>query len=75
MGSLLVHRVGGEVVRRVVLSGDDYVRRLRPERVVPVHYDDYRVFRSPLGDFLAAAERAGLRHAVQVVDRGVTVPL
>ena len=117
MGSLLVHRVGGEVVRRVVLSGDtltgdhldeiharhpavdvavvhlggtrvllhtvtmdgvqgvDYLRRIGPARAVPVHYDDYGVFRSPLGDFLAEVERAGLATAVDVVGRGDTVEL
>jgi hypothetical protein len=39
-----------------------------------VHYDDYGVFRSPLGDFRAAVERRGLADRVTYVDRGDTVP-
>jgi L-ascorbate metabolism protein UlaG (beta-lactamase superfamily) len=117
MGSLLEHRVAGQVERRVMLSGDtltgehldavherhpavdvavvhlggtrvllhtvtmdaaqgvDYLRRTAPRRAVPVHYDDYRVFRSPLGAFLVAAAGAGLGHLVTVADPGATIDL
>ena len=102
MGSVLEHVVGGEVRRRVYVSGDtltgahvdevrerfpdidaavvhlggtrvllrtvtmdgpmgvDFVERARPKVVVPVHYDDYTVFRSGLDDFVT---RAGARRA------------
>jgi len=40
-----------------------------------VHYDDYRVFRSPLADFLQRASDAGLSTEVRTVARGDTVPL
>ena len=33
-------------------QGVDLVRLLKPSVTVPVHYDDYTVFRSPLQDFL-----------------------
>jgi L-ascorbate metabolism protein UlaG (beta-lactamase superfamily) len=117
MGSLLEHRVRGEVGLRVYLSGDtltgdhlsqiaerhpdidvavvhlggtrvllhtvtmdaeqgvDFLRRIRPRTAVPVHHDDYRVFRSPLSDFLTLVDRAGLATAVRPVDRGQTIPL
>jgi L-ascorbate metabolism protein UlaG (beta-lactamase superfamily) len=117
MGSLLEHRVGDEVVRRVYLSGDtltgdhldevarrhpdidvavvhlggtrvllhtvtmdagqgvDFLRRVRPRQAVPVHHDDYRVFRSSLAEFLGAVADAGLAEKVRTVDRGGTVDL
>lgn len=117
MGSLLVHRVAGEVRRRVYLSGDtltgahldtirdrhpdidvavthlggtrvllhtvtmdaeqgvDFLRRIRPRRAIPVHHDDYGVFRSPLSDFERRVAEEGLRDLVHVVQRGETVSL
>lgn len=117
MGSLLEHRVGDQVRRRVYLTGDtltgehiseiarrhpdidvsvvhlggtrvllhtvtmdadqgvDLLRRVRPQEVVPVHYDDYGVFRSPLSAFQRLAEQAGLGGRVRTVRRGETVQL
>lgn len=117
MGSLVEHRVRGEVRQRIYLSGDtltgahldeiarrhpeidtavvhlggtrvllhtvtmdagqgvDLLRRVRPRRAVPVHFDDYRVFRSPLSDFLDLARRGGFAEVVQPVERGETVPI
>jgi hypothetical protein len=40
-----------------------------------VHHDDYRVFRSPLEDFVALARQAGLDALVRTVTRGATIPL
>ncbi|MEC3992742.1 MBL fold metallo-hydrolase [Actinacidiphila sp. DG2A-62] len=46
---------------------------LRPHHVLPVHYDDYTVMKSPLSDFLSAAERRSpawvvpWRHGQEVV--------
>jgi L-ascorbate metabolism protein UlaG (beta-lactamase superfamily) len=117
MGSLLVHRVGDQVTRRVYLSGDtltgahldhirerhpdidvavihlggtrvlfatvtmdgrqglDCIRRVRPRLTVPVHYDDYRAFQSPLSDFLTevSADSEGWR--IETPVRGQTVAL
>ena len=117
MGSLLEHRVGGAVSRRIYLSGDtltgdhlddiaarhpdidlavvhlggtrvlmhtvtmdaaqgvDFLGRIGPREAVPVHFDDYRVFRSPLGAFLDSVRRAGLTTTVRPVARGDTVEL
>jgi L-ascorbate metabolism protein UlaG (beta-lactamase superfamily) len=117
MGSLLVHRVDGEVVRRVYLSGDtltgdhlddvarrhpdidvavvhlggtrvllhtvtmdagqgvDFLRRVQPGQAVPVHHDDYGVFRSSLDEFESAAAEAGFAERVRAVGRGETVDL
>ena len=117
IGSLLEHRVGTDVRRRVLVSGDtltgdhvdeirrrhpdvgtavvhlggtrvlfhtvtmdgpqgaDYLRRLRPERALAVHYDDYRVFRSPVADWVRRAAEAGFGSATYVPSRGETVTL
>jgi hypothetical protein len=42
---------------------------------MPVHFDDYTVFRSPLSDFQAEVRRRGLADRVRTVDRGATLPL
>ena len=117
MGALLEHRVGGEVRRRVYVSGDtltgdhlseiaqrhpdidvavvhlggtrvlmhtvtmdaeqgvDFLRRVQPKRAIPVHYDDYGVFRSPLAAFEDAARQSGFAETVSTVRRGETVGL
>ena len=117
MGSLLEHRVDGEVTRRIYISGDtltgehiseigrrhpdidvavvhlggtrvllhtvtmdaeqgvDFLRRIRPGRAVPVHYDDYGVFRSPLAEFEELCRSEGLAEIVHAVERGQTVEL
>jgi L-ascorbate metabolism protein UlaG (beta-lactamase superfamily) len=117
IGSLLEHRVGTEVRRRVLISGDtltgdhvdeirrrhadvgtavlhlggtrvlfhtvtmdgrmfeDFLRRVRPRRAVPVHYDDYGVMASGLDDARAAARAAGFAERLEVVPRGGTVGL
>jgi L-ascorbate metabolism protein UlaG (beta-lactamase superfamily) len=117
MGSLLEHRIRGEVRWRVYLSGDtltgdhvsriaerhpeidvavvhlggtrvlmhtvtmdagqgvDFLRRIHPRTAIPVHHDDYRVFRSPLSDFLTLVDRAALTTAVRPVARGETIAL
>ena len=117
MGSLLEHRVSGEVRRRVYVSGDtlvgdhleairdrhpdidtavvhlggtrvlfstvtmddeqgvDLVRRIAPREVVPVHYDDYTVFTSPLADFIRRHRDAGLPSQLRTVGRGETIGL
>lgn len=40
------------------------------EVTVPIHYDDYDVFLSPLSDFKKAVEEAGLNGKVVYLDRG-----
>ncbi len=67
-------RVLGRKVTMDGRDGADLLERVAPDRTVPVHYDDYGVFRSPLADFLAEVERRGLP-GVRPVARGETVPL
>jgi L-ascorbate metabolism protein UlaG (beta-lactamase superfamily) len=56
-------------------QGVDFLRRVRPGQAVPVHHDDYKVFRSPLSDFQRLAFSAGLTHLVRPIRRGETLEL
>jgi hypothetical protein len=76
-----VHLGGTKILGALVTldgrGGAELLRRMTPAQAVPVHYDDYGVFRSPLSDFVAACRAASVeRHtAVTLVERGETVPL
>ncbi|WP_040338775.1 MBL fold metallo-hydrolase [Candidatus Blastococcus massiliensis] len=56
-------------------QGADLVELLKPPVTVPVHYDDYDRFRSPLGDFVAEVGRRELPGSVRTVQRGETISL
>jgi L-ascorbate metabolism protein UlaG (beta-lactamase superfamily) len=56
-------------------QGADLVELLEPSVTVPVHYDDYTVFRSPLSDFVETARRRELPTELRTVNRGETVSL
>ena len=75
----IVHLGGTRVLLHTVTmdgsQGVDLLHRLDPRRVVPVHFDDYRVFRSPLQDFLHRAGTAGFGPRIVPVDRGDVVTL
>jgi L-ascorbate metabolism protein UlaG (beta-lactamase superfamily) len=79
LDAVVMHLGGTRVLFRTVTmdarQGVDFLRRLSPPRAVPVHYDDYGVFASPLSDFLTGAEAAGFAEVVTAVARGQTVPL
>ncbi|MDT7597532.1 MAG: hypothetical protein QOJ06_3078 [Pseudonocardiales bacterium] len=68
-------RVLGVLVTMDGRQGTDLMAQIRPGTTVPVHYDDYSVFRSPLQDFLNEARSRGLADGVQVAHRGQTVQL
>jgi len=75
----LVHLGGTRVLLHTVTmdaeQGVDFLQRVRPRQAMPVHYDDYGVFRSPLAAFERAAAGGGLGRLVRRVERGQTVPL
>ncbi|OAA36649.1 hypothetical protein NOR_07449 [Metarhizium rileyi] len=57
----------------VTMDGKQGVRLLQlmnPEITIPIHYDDYDVFASPLSDFKAEVDKAGLKDRVVYLDRG-----
>ncbi len=56
-------------------QGADLVELLKPPVTVPVHYDDYDRFASPLGDFVAEVARRRLPGTVRPAYRGETISL
>jgi L-ascorbate metabolism protein UlaG (beta-lactamase superfamily) len=56
-------------------AGADLVELVRPGVAIPVHLDDYGVFRSPLSDFTTEMSRRGMESTVRVVAPGETVGL
>jgi L-ascorbate metabolism protein UlaG (beta-lactamase superfamily) len=70
----LLHLGGTRVVGvTVTMDGDDGVRAMKivdPKLAIPIHYDDYDVFKSGLDDFRRAVERAGLGDRVEYLARG-----
>lgn len=75
----IVHLGGTRVLFSTVTmdaeQGTDFVRRCGPGAVVPIHYDDYRVFTSPVSDFERSMADAGLGDRVTVPRRGQTISL
>ncbi len=77
--ALVIHlggtRVLGVLVTMDGRQGTDLVELLDPKVTVPIHYDDYTAFRSPLEDFLTQMRTRLPGSEVRVVRRGGTVPL
>lgn len=65
-------RVMGIMVTMDAEQGVEAMRLVDPRTVIPVHYDDYDVFTSPLEALLERAEQAGLRDRVHPLRRGET---
>jgi L-ascorbate metabolism protein UlaG (beta-lactamase superfamily) len=68
-------RALGLTVTMDARQGADLVELLKPPVTVPVHYDDYDRFKSPLGDFLAEVGRRELPGELRTVGRGDTISL
>jgi L-ascorbate metabolism protein UlaG (beta-lactamase superfamily) len=66
---------GGLLVTMDGQQGVELLETVMPRRAVPVHYDDYDRFTSPLSDFTSAAAARGLGDRVTVVERGATIDL
>jgi L-ascorbate metabolism protein UlaG (beta-lactamase superfamily) len=56
-------------------QGSELVKRLNLSRAIPVHYDDYGVFASPLDDFIAEMSRRGLVDRIVRLERGGSVTI
>jgi len=75
----VVHLGGTRVLAHMVTmdghQGVDFMQRVQPLTAVPIHHDDYRIFRSPVTDFLGLAANAGIGEKIRVVGRGETIEL
>lgn len=66
---------GGLMVTMDAVQGADLMTLIDPAVTIPVHFDDYGVFKSPLADFRAEVVRRGRAERVRFVVRGDTVSL
>jgi L-ascorbate metabolism protein UlaG (beta-lactamase superfamily) len=76
----IVHLGGTKPLGLVMVTmdgrqGADWVEAVRCDRTVPVHFDDYTVFSSPLSDFLSETRRRGLIDDIHPLNRGATLSL
>ena len=70
----LLH-LGGTRVMGILVTMDDeqgveMMRIIQPQKAIPIHYNDYDVFKSPPEDFKRAVERAGLSESVVYLSHG-----
>jgi L-ascorbate metabolism protein UlaG (beta-lactamase superfamily) len=65
-------RVLGILVTMDGKQGVEAMRIVNPERAIPIHYNDYDVFKSPLSDFQSEVIAAGLQDRVHYLSHGET---
>lgn len=71
----LLHLGGTRIlgVMKVTMDGKDGVKMLQliaPHHAIPIHYNDYDVFKSPLSDFEKEVAAAGLQDKVTYLKHG-----
>jgi L-ascorbate metabolism protein UlaG (beta-lactamase superfamily) len=72
----LLH-LGGTRILGVLLTMDarqgvEAIRIVKPRVAIPIHYDDYPVFKSTLADFAREVAEAGMADRVAYLERGET---
>jgi L-ascorbate metabolism protein UlaG (beta-lactamase superfamily) len=73
----LLHLGGTRIlgVFKVTMDGKDGVQMMqivKPKKTIPIHYNDYDVFRSPLAEFAREVKAAGLEDSVVYLAHGDT---
>lgn len=63
-------RVLGVLVTMDGRQGREALQIVKPRLAIPIHYDDYTVFKSPLSDFQREVEDAGLASCVRYLRHG-----
>jgi hypothetical protein len=56
-------------------QGSDVVQLLDLPRMIPVHFNDYGVFASPLSEFTDEMKQRGLAHRIIELERGSSITL
>lgn len=74
---LALFHLGGTRIMGILLTMDaeqgvEAIRIINPREVIPIHYNDYEVFKSPLEDFKRAVEAAGFAERVKYLSHGET---
>lgn len=54
-------------------QGADLVALLTLPKAIPIHFDDYGVFASPLADFTREMQRRGMTDRIIELNRGASV--
>ena len=72
----LLH-LGGTMVLGILVTMDakqglEALQVIQPRLAIPIHYNDYDVFKSPLSDFQLAVAEAGLKSKVRYLNHGDT---
>jgi L-ascorbate metabolism protein UlaG (beta-lactamase superfamily) len=65
-------RIAGVLLTMDAKQGVEMIRITSPKTAIPIHYNDYGVFKSPLSDFKAAVKEAGLESRVHYLAHGET---
>jgi L-ascorbate metabolism protein UlaG (beta-lactamase superfamily) len=73
----LLHLGGTRIlgVFKVTMDGKDGVQMMqivKPKKTIPIHYNDYDVFKSPLAEFAREVKAAGLEESVVYLSHGDT---
>jgi L-ascorbate metabolism protein UlaG (beta-lactamase superfamily) len=74
---LALFHLGGTQIMGILLTMDaeqgvEAIRIINPREVIPIHYNDYEVFKSPLEDFKKAVAEAGFQDRVKYLSHGET---
>ena len=74
---LALFHLGGTRIMGILLTMDaeqglEAMQMINPRELIPIHYNDYEVFKSPLQDFKDAVKEAGLEHRVHYLSHGGT---
>lgn len=74
---LALFHLGGTRIMGMLLTMDaeqgvEAIRIIDPREVIPIHYNDYEVFKSPLEDFKEAVAAAGFEDRARYLSHGET---
>ncbi|BAY97614.1 hypothetical protein NIES37_15560 [Tolypothrix tenuis PCC 7101] len=65
-------KIFGILLTMDAMQGVQAIKIIAPHTAIPIHYNDYTVFKSPLEDFMQAVAAAGLETQVRYLNHGET---